>query len=1045
MNKITKRLLSMLAVLALVLTMAPAGILAVETKADSQITPGQANLPAGIAEKQAAGAAKQAAAKAALAALEGTDAAARLAELNEELTTCPFCGQAATWVAPSASATNDFSDGTHYYIYGTFSRTYGGNVFTAEAAGTSACILMDNATIDMYGGRILQYNASTLNIGGTGTMYSSLSSHSTNPTYSAGLFSVTTGDGTHELNLYGGTFYANYITYNSTKKMYFPVILSNDADNTVNIWTDDVVVGPAAARTDMGTLNVYISAGAFNMYGGTIRNGYSIKDYEGWNLFLGGGTANIYGGTITGGAGTSTNGIRGGNAYVNAATFNMYGGTISNGSVLGKFAMGGNVSAMSKSAVVNIQGGTIEKGAAPYGGGNINAKYCSLTIGGTAKIADGKNSPNGANIHFNRDSGTGTLYIGGNALVTGGTTTDNGGSIYLQTGEMEVSGNATVTGGTATGSDKNGGNIYVKAGTLTVKDDATVTLGTASGNGGNIWVASGATVNINDGTVSEGTAVYGGNLFANGTFNVGAAEIKDGKAPYGGNIAIVSGTLITSDAAVISGGSNTNGYSSYGGNIFLRNAKTGTLLKGTISGGTAANGGNIHACAGSKLEIAANVIGGIARYGANVHVSTYTRSSGSINLTAAVEVVISGGEISGGIHKDVAGEGEEVVGSNMMVVNDATGKGTTLTLKGDADIEDIYFQYSGELNKLIVDSSWTGEAGWDPSEAIYCGESVPYAAAAADYTGTLTNLYGNHGQLIWDGETGVKMVDYEVICTDGTRQGYKEAADAVAAANGDMTKRLVAAGDIALNGETVVVDGIGEIAITGAGTVYGMDQSNDGFKSHSGVFTIAEGITVASEVIYNGKHYIAITGGDNGEKYTFHRVETELTNVTVNVDKAGLYYKAQYKFDEIVKDRVVSYGILLNLNEAPTEESLATSSGDLSGYADTTLTASSHGVYGIFKDGKDSNLADGKTKVFGNPYLAINTTGEELDKYPVFTAAEATGKSLADAMELANTKWEAISEDGKPALQEFFAKWLEKGAWDEAWAAQLTNINPAEA
>ena len=95
MNKITKKLLSMLVVLALVLTCAPAGILAVETKAESQITPGQANLPAGIAEKQAAGAAKQAAAKAALAALEGTDAAARLAELNEELTTCPFCG--GTW------------------------------------------------------------------------------------------------------------------------------------------------------------------------------------------------------------------------------------------------------------------------------------------------------------------------------------------------------------------------------------------------------------------------------------------------------------------------------------------------------------------------------------------------------------------------------------------------------------------------------------------------------------------------------------------------------------------------------------------------------------------------------------------------------------------------------------------------------------------------------------------------------------------------------------------------------------------------------------
>ena len=1032
MNKITKRLLSILAVLALVLTMAPAGILAVETKADSQITPGQANLPEGIAAKQAAGQAKQEAAKAALAALESEGAEARLAELNTELTTCPFCNQAATWQLANTSTQLGSATGEHYYAYGAI--TKGFEAWNMAADGDKACILLDEGAVVSITGRIKMYTPNNVvNVGGLGTITSSLTANSDSDV--VGLFHMAAANGT--LNLYGGTFL-------STREAIYnrPIVYMGTTTSNVNIWTNDVVIGHETPVTTT-RFNIRQNGGVLNIYGGTIQNGYCNVEYQGWNLYISAGVANMYGGTIKGGQSVSTNGGRGANVFMGAATFNMYGGLIADGSVSGKHAMGGNLSAMNKSAVVNLLGGTIEGGSAPNGGGNANFKYCSATIGGTVKIADGESPANGGNIHFNRNEGNGSLYVEGNATITGGESVKDGGSIYLQTGDLTIGGNATITGGEVTGSDMNGGNIYVAAGSLTVKENATITMGTAKGNGGNIWVASGATVNINDGTVSEGTAVYGGNLFANGIINVGAAEVKDGKAPYGGNIAIVSGTLITGDAAVISGGSNTNGYSSYGGNIFLRNAKTGTLLKGTISGGTAANGGNIHACAGSKLEIAANVIGGIARYGANVHVSTYTRSSGSINLTAAVEVVISGGEISGGIHKDMAGEGEEVVGSNMMVVNDATGKGTTLTLKGDADIEDIYFQYSGELNKLIVDSSWTGEAGWDPSEAIYCGESVPYAAAAADYTGTLTNLYGNHGQLIWDGETGVKMVDYEVICTDGTRQGYKEAADAVAAANGDMTKRLVAAGDIALNGETVVVDGIGEIAITGAGTVYGMDQSNDGFKSHSGVITIGEGVTVAPETNYNEKTYIAITGGDNGEKYTFHRVETELTNVTVNVDKAGLYYKAQYKFDEIVKDRVVSYGILLNLNEAPTEESLATSSGDLSGYADTTLTASSHGVYGIFKDGKDSNLADGKTKVFGNPYLAINTTGEELDKYPVFTAAEATGKSLADAMELANTKWEAISEDGKPALQEFFAKWLEKGAWDEAWAAQLTNINPA--
>ena len=289
------------------------------------------------------------------------------------------------------------------------------------------------------------------------------------------------------------------------------------------------------------------------------------------------------------------------------------------------------------------------------------------------------------------------------------------------------------------------------------------------------------------------------------------------------------------------------------------------------------------------------------------------------------------------------------------------------------------------------------------------------------------------------------MVDYEVIDTDGTRQGYASAAEAVAAANGDPDKRVVAAGDVALNGETIVIDGIGDVNVTGTGTIYGIDQTNDGYTGHSGVFTVGEGVTVADEVTYNEKHYIAITGGENGNKYTFHRVEIELTNVTVNVDKAGIYYKAQYKFDEVVKGRVDSYGVLLNLNEAPTEESLATSSDKLDGYADATLVAASHGVYGIFKDGKESNLADGKTKVFGNPYLAINTTGEELEEYPMFTAAEAIGKSLADSMELANEKWDQLSADGQAALKAFVDKWNALGAWETDLIAKLTNFYPAEA
>ena len=101
MQKNVKRLLSVLAVLALVLTMAPAGILAVETKAAA----GDANLPEGVAELMAAGQAKQAAAVAALEQLTGATIDERCAELKAILPVCPFCGKTvAAWLATLVAA-----------------------------------------------------------------------------------------------------------------------------------------------------------------------------------------------------------------------------------------------------------------------------------------------------------------------------------------------------------------------------------------------------------------------------------------------------------------------------------------------------------------------------------------------------------------------------------------------------------------------------------------------------------------------------------------------------------------------------------------------------------------------------------------------------------------------------------------------------------------------------------------------------------------------------------------------------------------------------
>ena len=960
MNKITKRLLSMLAVLALVLTMAPAGILAVETKADSQITPGQANLPAGIAEKQAAGAQKQAAAKAALAALEGTDAAARLTELNEELTTCPFCNQAATWQLANTSTQLGSATGEHYYAYGAI--TKGFEAWNMAADGDKACILLDEGAVVSITGRIKMYTPNNVvNVGGLGTITSSLTADSDSNV--VGLFHMAAANGT--LNLYGGTFL-------STREAIYnrPIVYMGTTTSNVNIWTNDVVIGHETPVTT-ARFNIRQNGGVLNIYGGTIQNGYCNVNYSGWNLYMSAGVTNMYGGTICGGKSVSHG--RGANVLLDgAATFNMYGGEVSDGTVTGTYAMGGNISSMAKSsAVINLQGGVVKNGSAPNGG-NINVKLGTLTVGEKAAV------------------------IGGWAKGTYGTSND-----YTK--------------------NPGGGNIYVYNGTLTV--NGTVSGGRADTFGGNILAMTGSTVTIN-GTIERGTLNPNVPVYS-------ATDSNKYSAVYmGGAIWARECTLTINSTAKITGATARM----YGGNIYLKEMVAANI-GGEISGGYSLNGGNIVVESG-VATISGTVKDGTAEYGGNLMLMEGNKYSypatNTTDAAKAYNVVISGNML-GGAMTSGAIYAKNIIASNTF------GKSSTITFSGAAKVE-LGFYIVPSI-KLILAEGWTGTGSVCTEAVLTAGDKIPtneivYQGA---YTGELTSINGDEAVLVTTDEAGQLAMPGYIVVGEETSVGYANAADAVAAYQ--EGEYLVAAGDVTIAGD-MIIDPVADITVSGSGKVYGIDRDNNSYDAWSGSIT-ADGVEIAKDATFGGKHYIAITGGDNGEKYTFHRVETELTNVTVNVDKAGLYYKAQYKFDEIVKDRVVSYGILLNLNEAPTEESLATSSNDLSGYADTTLTASSHGVYGIFKDGKDSNLADGKTKVFGNPYLAINTTGEELDKYPVFTAADATGMSLADAMELANTKWEAISEGGKPALQEFFAKWLEKGAWDEAWAAQLTNINPA--
>ena len=544
------------------------------------------------------------------------------------------------------------------------------------------------------------------------------------------------------------------------------------------------------------------------------------------------------------------------------------------------------------------------------------------------------------------------------------------------------------------------------------------------------YVASG-TLNMYAGTIQNGKynasdasfpTYKPGNLSLGGTgvLNMYGGVIKNGYGSRGGNIYLNAGSKVN-----VYGGEIKNGYATvHGGNIHS-NAKGGDIyLNGAVYGGTAASqGGNVYAYDGASLKLGnVDIYGGTAKGAAlsnNIRIASSTNTS-------------------------------------------------TLKLSGNAIVTTgVLMENTGAIT---VEPTFSGNVYMWHTGGVTLGGAVANSTATGAFTGTVRNsnwLYTAAANgasdvyipvaMEWDGATGLKYAAQGVVY-NGTltpAANGQAAVDAYVAAMADETveekpQYVYITEDVQLkDGAEVAIWAGADITVSGNGVVAGVDRKNDNYAANGAAITVADQVTVAKEVKAGGRRYIALSDATvDANKYTFHRVETKLTNVTVNVANAGIYYKAEYQFDEIVKDRIASYGVNVNL-EGSTKEG-QTSSSDMSIYdaESHTLTAKSHGVYGIFKDTNlaSTNKENGQIKLCGNPYLAIDTTGNmEPSDCPEFTDAESTKMSLADAMEMANEKWDRLTEEGKTNLKQFFAQWLEEGAWDAAWAAELTNLYPTEA
>lgn len=539
MLKLSNKLLYLLLIFALVLTLAGCG-----DPGKEQQNGGEPTAPV-ITDTGAGDCQQQLAALTALNALTGATEEARLAELNTSLTTCPFCGKAATWTGflydtqdpnkiTNTTMSTDENAASHFYVYGD-KTTVEGNWLMAATKDTQhyACILLDGNIASE--GSILAFFPAVMNVGGRGSISTSTSGQ-------GGLFAFVGNALRHELNLYGGHFY----TTSRKSNLEAAVVYTKSPDSIVNIWSDDVIIGVDTKPQDADNPSYNVRCGGtLNMYAGTIQNGKANtgpEEGESGNVHLvAGSTFNMYGGTIKNGYAR-----KGGNLYISPADIDP------------EFYDPENPPAwnfslehpMDNAPVVNIYGGTIEGGHATSNGGGILNRSSALTIDGLV-LRNNKSSVTGGNLW------TSEMVNISNTRISGGESTQShGGNIFISDGGVYLDEHTTVENGKAKG---RAGNIYANPGATLQVDGAVIqtTDEIHAELGGNIYLAGTLIVN---GTISGGhSSGGGGNIYVvvnKATVILGDGEIKDGiddSNPQGGNINFVTGTLQLTGSGKIDG------------------------------------------------------------------------------------------------------------------------------------------------------------------------------------------------------------------------------------------------------------------------------------------------------------------------------------------------------------------------------------------------------------------------------------------------------------------------------------------------------------
>ena len=236
---------------------------------------------------------------------------------------------------------------------------------------------------------------------------------------------------------------------------------------------------------------------------------------------------------------------------------------------------------------------------------------------------------------------------------------------------------------------------------------------------------------------------------------------------------------------------------------------------------------------------------------------------------------------------------------------------------------------------------------------------------------------------------------------------------AVSAAEQTVVVLEADAVDLIVNGDTTIdLNGhaINGVTVTD-GTLYCLDSQTADYTVADGVYGKVTGINGR---VTAADGYLQITE-ESG--ISFHKVDLQITDMTLRAGQVGVYYQCDFAGDELVAERVESYGVALSVSAEPTPENLETHC-KASVFTDFLPGAKSNSgsstlLKGIMKQKNrdEINEDNAQIAVYGSAY--IRTANGYLLGSPV-------QRSLRQQVELIDGLWNTLNDAQKAAVLEMY-------------------------